>query len=125
MVSRGNPATQTSCDSPRIFGEEQITESSHIEKVCLGVSDGFRARTTITIHDQSDSRIYLLQEYTETFAAAHFSANRGARGMGRARAFNYQTQAWARAKYKLPGSWRLCDSVPKKTAHTVDENLDQ
>ncbi len=81
------------------FGEEQITESSHLEKVCL-VSDGV-GRDNISDFTTNLIKDFLCK-YTETFAAAHLPPGAVREVWVERARFNYQTQAWARAKYKLP-----------------------
>ena len=81
------------------FGTEEITESSHLEKVCL-ISEGV-GRDNI-----SDFVTNLIQDflcrYTEKFAQANLKPN-DIREITVTRAiFNYDTQNWERRKYKLP-----------------------
>lgn len=101
------------------FGKEQITESSHIEKVCL-VSDGV-GRDNISDFTTNLIKDFLCR-YTETFAAAHLPASAVREVWVERARFNYQTQAWARAKYKLP--WVNGDYVilSPKDMLTRDEN---
>jgi hypothetical protein len=84
------------------FGEEQITRSSHLEKVGLirpGVGrDGISDFTTNLIKE------YLL-EYTQTFARQHLSPEQ-CRDFGiRHVRFNYETEAWESGTYYLPVLW--------------------
>lgn len=101
------------------FGEEAITESSHLEKVCL-VSDGV-GRDNISDFTTNLIKDFLCK-YTEQFAAAHLppSAVREI-WVPRAR-FDYEMQAWMRAKYRLP--WVNGDYVilTPKDILTRDEN---
>jgi len=81
------------------FGEEKITESSHLEKVFL-VSDGV-GRDNISDFTTSLIKDYLCL-YTEAFAASYLPAD-AIREVWVERAhFNYKTQSWVRAKYRLP-----------------------
>lgn len=84
------------------FGEEQITRSSHLEKVGLirpGVGrDGISDFTTNLIKE------YLL-EYTQTFARQHLGPEQ-CRDFGvRHVRFNYDTEAWESGTYFLPVLW--------------------
>jgi hypothetical protein len=101
------------------FGTEKISESSHLEKVCL-VSDGV-GRDNISDFTTNLIKDFLCQ-YTETFAAAHLPPD-AVRDVWVDRArFNYKTESWARAKYKLP--WVRGDFVilTPKDVLTRDEN---
>lgn len=81
------------------FGEESITESSHLEKVCL-VSSGV-GRDNI-----SDFVTNLIQDflctYSEKFAKAHLSADQNKKVWIERAIFNYGTQSWQRKCYVLP-----------------------
>ena len=88
------------------FGEEKITQGSHMEKLCLikdGVGkDNISDFTTNLIQD------YLLS-YTQDFARKHISPNqRKTVPIPRAR-FNYNTRSWVTAQYELP--WHNGDYV--------------
>ncbi len=83
----------------RDFGDEKLTEGSHLEKLCLiaeGVgNDSISDFTTNLIHG------YLLQ-YTESFATKHIAPKlRKKVTVGHVR-FNYVTQAWERKEFDLP-----------------------
>lgn len=81
------------------FGEERITESSHLEKVCL-VSDGV-GRDHISDFTTNLIKDYLCR-YTEKFLE-NFLPAEAVREVWVDRAkFNYNTQSWLRARYKLP-----------------------
>ena len=101
------------------FGDEQITESSHLEKVCL-VSDGV-GRDNISDFTTNLIKDFLCQ-YTAEFAAKHLPASAVKEvSVDRAR-FNYKTQSWARAKYRLPlinGDYVI---ITPKDMLTRDEN---
>lgn len=81
------------------FGEESITESSHLEKVCL-VSSGV-GRDNI-----SDFVTNLIQDflctYTEKFAKAHLRADQTKKVLIDRAVFNFRTQSWQRKCYDLP-----------------------
>lgn len=101
------------------FGEEKITESSHLEKVCL-VSDGV-GRDNISDFTTNLIKDYLCK-YTENFAATHLPSEAVKEvWVPRAR-FDYGMQAWMRAKYRLP--WVDGDYVilTPKDMLTRDEN---
>jgi hypothetical protein len=81
------------------FGEEKITRSSHLEKLCLirpGVGkDNISDFTTVLI------KAYLLR-YTEAFTKKHIKrANRATFNVQRA-VFDYETEAWLPKTYCLP-----------------------
>lgn len=81
------------------FGEEKITESSHIEKVCL-VADGV-GRDNISDFTTNLIKDFLCQ-YTEAFAAANLPADAIKEVWVDRAIFHYETQSWARKRYKLP-----------------------
>jgi hypothetical protein len=88
------------------FGNEKITEGSHLEKVCL-VSNGV-GRDNISDFVTNLIQDFLCQ-YTERFAAKYMDA-RHVRGVTINRAIlNYATQTWQRKSYKLP--WTRGDFV--------------
>lgn len=81
------------------FGQESVTQDSHLEKLCLirgGVGrDNISDFTTNLIKDY-------LCEYTETFAKKHMKPERW-REMPVPRArFNYDTETWETRRYHLP-----------------------
>lgn len=81
------------------FGDEQITEGSHLEKVCL-ISEGV-GRDNISDFVTNLIQDYLCR-YTEAFAVKHLAAEH-VRPTSIARAiFNEATQTWARKSYSLP-----------------------
>lgn len=101
------------------FGEEQVTESSHLEKVCLiapGVGrDNISDFTTNLIKD-------FLCRYTEAFADAHLDASDIRNVTINNARFNFETEAWERRTYRLP--WVNGDFVllTPKDILTRDEN---
>ena len=81
------------------FGNEEITETSHLEKLCLiepGVGrDKISDFTCNMIVDY-------LASYTETFAVEYVPSEKRKRvPISKAR-FNYQTETWERCIYELP-----------------------
>lgn len=81
------------------FGDEKITESSHLEKVCL-VSNGV-GRDNISDFVTNLIQDYLCR-YTENFAAAHMTAQYTRKVWINRAVFNYQTETWERRQYQLP-----------------------
>lgn len=81
------------------FGREKITESSHLEKVCL-VSAGV-GRDNI-----SDFVTNLIQDflctYTQSFAKAHLQPDQTKKVSIDRAVFNFKTQSWQRKGYELP-----------------------
>jgi len=81
------------------FGEESITDSSHLEKVCL-VSSGV-GRDNI-----SDFVTNLIQNYfcsyTENFAKKHLKPEQTKTVWIDRAVFNFKTQSWQRKSYDLP-----------------------
>lgn len=83
----------------RDFGEEKITKSSHLEKLCL-IKDGVGKDN---ISDFATNLIKgFLCEYTQTFAKQHLHANRIKRIPVTHTKFNYETRSWQTAHYELP-----------------------
>lgn len=101
------------------FGKEGITESSHLEKVCL-VADGV-GRDNISDFTTNLIKDFLCK-YTEAFAAAHLPPEAVREVWVERARFDYATQAWARGKYKLP--WVNGDYVilTPKDMLTRDDN---
>ena len=81
------------------FGEEKITESSHIEKVCL-ITDGV-GRDNISDFVTNLILGYLCR-YTETFAKKFLKSNQIKEVTIDRAAFNYTTETWERQKFTLP-----------------------
>ena len=81
------------------FGNEKITVSSHIEKVCL-ITDGV-GRDNI-----SDFVANLIQDficcYTAEFAKLHLAPGQLREVFIDRAVFNYETEMWERRKYLLP-----------------------
>ncbi|MCA0031300.1 hypothetical protein [Mesorhizobium sp. B263B2A] len=101
------------------FGAEKITESSHLEKVCL-VSNGV-GRDNISDFTTNLIKDFLCR-YTEKFTEEHLPAD-AVRDVWVDRAkFNYKTQSWSRGRYKLP--WVNGDYVilTPRDVLTRDEN---
>ena len=88
------------------FGAETITESSHLEKVCL-IADGV-GRDSISDFTTNLILDYLCR-YTERFAKEHLSADQVREIASRRARFNYTTETWEVGRYKLP--WCNSDYV--------------
>jgi hypothetical protein len=103
------------------FGSERITESGHIEKVCLvrdGVGrDNISDFTTNLILD-------FLCRYTETFALKHISPTSLRKVWVNKAIFNYTTGSWERRQYTLPWLAREDDFIllTPKDLLTREEN---
>lgn len=101
------------------FGEEKITEGSHLEKVCLITSgvgrDNISDFTTNLIKDY-------LCKYTEAFADQHLKPKNLREVPINNACFNFTTEAWERRKYRLP--WVNGDYIilTPKDMLTRDEN---
>lgn len=81
------------------FGEEKITQGSHLEKVCL-VAEGV-GRDNISDFVTNLIKDFLCR-YTENFARLHIG-DRYCKEVTINRAkFNYQTETWERRRYGLP-----------------------
>lgn len=81
------------------FGNEKVTQSSHLEKLCLiseGVGkDNISDFTTNLIHG-------FLLEYTQDFTKKHINPKyRLNRRISKAR-FNYETESWVTEQFDLP-----------------------
>lgn len=81
------------------FGNEKISDSSHLEKLCIidsGVGrDNISDFTTNLIKD-------FLLTYTETFAKQYLPINRTKIVNVPKVSFNYKTQSWANKRFQLP-----------------------
>lgn len=81
------------------FGSEQVTLSSHLEKVCLiagGVGrDNISDFTTNLILDH-------LCRYTQTFATSFLQQHQTRAVPVRKAVFNFATEAWVTREYRLP-----------------------
>lgn len=81
------------------FGIEQVTNGSHLEKLCL-VKDG------VGKDNVSDFTTNLIKgflcEYTETFAQKHIDQSRVKSVMVSHAEFDYGTRRWLGKRYKLP-----------------------
>ncbi len=103
------------------FGDEEITKSSHVEKVCLvqdGVGkDNISDFTTNLIKD-------FLCKYTEKFAVAHIAPELRKKVWVKKAKFNYKTESWERRQYDLPWLERDNDFVllTPKDILTREEN---
>ena len=81
------------------FGAEQVTKSSHVEKLCL-VKDGVGKDN---ISDFTTNLIKgFLCEYTEIFANGRMDKCRTKSVLAPHAEFNYQTRRWCGKKFTLP-----------------------
>ncbi|WP_394793131.1 hypothetical protein [Armatimonas sp.] len=81
------------------YGQEQVTKSSHLEKLCL-IAEGV-GRDRISDFTTNLIKDYLLS-YTERFAREHLRpGHRRLFRVPRAR-FRYETGTWAEGTYELP-----------------------
>ncbi len=81
------------------FGEEQVTNGSHLEKLCL-IKDGV-GRDNISDFTTNLIKDYLLN-YTQEFAITHLQpSQRKVVAINRVR-FNYDTCNWERGRFELP-----------------------
>ncbi len=88
------------------FGAEEITKSSHLEKLCL-IRDGV-GRDNISDFTTNLIREFLLA-YTQTFARKHVTPSLCKNVTVNKVRFNYTTETWERGQYYLP--WREKDYV--------------
>jgi len=83
----------------RDFGEETLTQSSHLEKLCL-VRDGV-GRDTIS--DFTTNLIkQFLATYTQEFAHRFLTPSQRRRVVVRKATFNYETRSWKAQEFELP-----------------------
>jgi hypothetical protein len=81
------------------FGDEQVTQGSHIEKLCLfAVGVG---RDNISDFTTNLIKGYLLG-YTQDFARAHIAPELRRVVPVEKAVFNYDTETWQTARYELP-----------------------
>lgn len=81
------------------FGDEKITQSSHLEKLCL-IKEGV-GKDNISDFTTNLIKKYLL-EYTQEFANRYLDS-RFLKKFAVARvSFNYKTRSWESAQYNLP-----------------------
>lgn len=81
------------------FGSEGVTQSSHLEKLCL-----IKPRVgRDSISDFTTNLIkHFLLSYTQTFAVEHLDPKYVDTFAVPKSVFNYNTESWATRKYKLP-----------------------
>ena len=83
----------------RDFGSEQVTASSHLEKLCL-IKKGV-GRDNISDFTTNLIKEYLL-DYTQRFAQQHIRSQLRRRVAVSKVRFNYQTESWERRVFDLP-----------------------
>jgi hypothetical protein len=81
------------------FGNEQVTSSSHLEKLCL-IGRGV-GRDSISDFTTNLIKGYLLA-YTEAFAREHLEEDHCKNFSVARSVFNYATESWVTRKYYLP-----------------------
>jgi hypothetical protein len=84
------------------FGSEDVTASSHLEK--LGLVRPGVGRDRISDFTTNLIKEYLL-EYTQTFAREHLEPAQYRPFAVRRARFNYKTEAWETRNYDLPVLW--------------------
>lgn len=101
------------------FGEETVTRSSHIEKVCL-VRSGV-GRDMISDFTTNLVKDYLCK-FTQEFAVTNIDPSRRKTVWVNKARFNFETESWERGQYDLP--WLRGDYVilTPKDMLTRDEN---
>lgn len=88
------------------FGGENITESSHLEKVCL-IAEGV-GRDNISDFVTNLIKDFLCQ-YTEKFARTYLSDDQTRDVSIDHAIFDYETESWKRRRYRLP--WHEGDFI--------------
>ena len=81
------------------FGEEEVTQSSHIEKLCL-IRSGI-GRDMLSDFTTNLVKGYLC-EFTQQFARMHLNNSQRKVFSVRHVRFNYETVSWATGKFELP-----------------------
>jgi hypothetical protein len=81
------------------FGEETVTKSSHLEKLCL--LDDRVGQDLISDFTTNLIKRHLL-EFTETFALKYLQPSQRRLTMVRNVFFNYDTESWVARQYELP-----------------------
>ncbi len=81
------------------FGEEEITQSSHLEKLCL--IKGGVGRDTISDFTTNLIKGFLC-EYTQVFAKKYFDLNSAKKTTVSHVRFNYKTRSWVSDSFYLP-----------------------
>ncbi|MBU1566542.1 MAG: hypothetical protein KJ630_13060 [Proteobacteria bacterium] len=83
----------------RNFGNEEITQSSHLEKLCL-IKDGV-GRDNISDFTTNLIKGFLCN-YTEIFSEKYLSESQVEKVMVRHVKFNYRTRSWENKEFSLP-----------------------
>ena len=81
------------------FGNEQITKSSHLEKLCL-IKDGV-GKDSISDFTTNLIKGYLC-EYTQNFTNNHLHKSRCKEVSVKHAMFDYETRSWMSKRYNLP-----------------------
>jgi hypothetical protein len=101
------------------FGEEKITEGSHLEKVCL-VKDGV-GRDNISDFTTNLIKKYLL-DYTHEFANQHIAPERTREVSVAKVEFDYELEVWLPGTYTLPHAFGDFVVLTPKDMLTKDES---
>ncbi len=102
----------------RDFGEETVTRSSHLEKLCL--IRGGVGRDNISDFTANLIKDYLAG-YTQSFAQSHIEPEMLRRVPVSKTQFNYQTRSWVTREYVLPWYDRDFVLLTPKDILTKDE----
>ncbi len=101
------------------FGEEQITEGSHLERLCL-IKDGV-GRDNISDFTTNLIKEFLLG-YTQIFATQHIEKRFCKSFVINKVRFNYETESWERKQFYLPCFKNDFVLLTPKNILTKDEN---
>lgn len=100
------------------FGDETVTRSSHIEKLCL-VKRGV-GRDNVSDFATNLIKKYLA-EFTQSFAKAHIDERKRARFALAKTTFNYATRTWESREFDLPQFQRDFVLLTPRDILTKDE----
>ena len=103
----------------RNFGNEQITQGSHLEKVCL-IRDGV-GRDNISDFTANLIKEYLL-DYTQAFARRHLATTQRKVFAVRGVVFDYDKRVWCPRHYELPCVGNEYVLLSPRDILTKDEN---
>lgn len=101
------------------FGEEDITQSHHPEKLCL-IKDGI-GKDSVSDFTVNLIKKFLL-DYTQTFAKKYISKKYLSKFMVEKVEFNYKTETWIAKEYILPKYGKNYVLLTPKNILTKDES---